>query len=374
MSKQVTLSKVYGVPVEKVAMAPEGGSVVMRGFFTSDAVDMTGDTITRSATKKAIGTYRRWANLRLMHQPMPVGKVLRIGEEDGLAWNELELEVIDPQAIFMVERGLVTALSVGILVNMDAVEINKDTGGFIINDYLMAEISLVDHPANYDAALSYGKGSSIELDPVIRARLAHEGKIALKSIFAITEEKTMPDTEITPLEEATPAQAELPIEKDLPVEEPVAEDVPDTVVAEADSQASEALVHIDTSAFEKAIEARMVEFIKEISDKIEKAIAPPAVEEAPSAVEEAPSADEAELRLKNIEDRLTAALAENEKLVAQNDELTKRLQEPAERTNEITSVDLPSESAETEEAGPLKKALNAYFNSGQPNVIIQARK
>lgn len=151
-STSTQLSKSFGVLLNKEMRKQSDGTLLIRGYFTSDNKDEAGDIITRSATERAIPKYRQWGNIRLMHLPRPVAKVVKIGSEDGLEWNEVEIKVIDPEAVFMVENGLLTALSVGIMIKYDDIDFLED-GGWVINDYQFAEISLVDHPANYDAHL-----------------------------------------------------------------------------------------------------------------------------------------------------------------------------------------------------------------------------
>src|SRR5512138_2553746 len=120
--------KVIGVPLQKSITKTEQGFLIVRGYFTSDNKDEVGDIITRSATERAIPKYRQWGNIRYMHGPEPVGRVLRIGVEDGLDWNEVEICVIDPKAAFQVENGLLKALSVGILFTMKDVDFLEDGG------------------------------------------------------------------------------------------------------------------------------------------------------------------------------------------------------------------------------------------------------
>lgn len=146
------LTKIIGVPLSKDFSKSDDGFLVTRGYFTSDNKDEFGDIITRSATERALDAYRQWGNIRYMHQPRPVGKITGIGTADGLEWNEVEIKVIDKDAAFEVEQGLLKALSIGALIKFEDVEFLED-GGLLINDYQLAEISLVDHPANYDAAL-----------------------------------------------------------------------------------------------------------------------------------------------------------------------------------------------------------------------------
>lgn len=144
----------------------DGKRLSVRGYFTSDQKDAVGDIITKDATIKAIPDYKQWGNIRYMHQPKPVGVVRAIGEEDGLEWNEVVFDITKQDVIEDVENGLLKALSVGILVDWKDINELQD-GGWVINNYKLAEISLVDHPANYDArlkgmqgqdALSYVKG------------------------------------------------------------------------------------------------------------------------------------------------------------------------------------------------------------------------
>ena len=151
----VSARKIIALPISKEMEKTDNG-LLIRGFFTSDNRDEVGDIITRNATERAVPKYRQWGNIRYMHQPRPVGKVTRIGSDDGLEWNEVEFLVVDPGAIFEVENGLLKALSIGAMIRFEDIEFLED-GGWIINDYSLAEISLVDHPANYDATLNLGE-------------------------------------------------------------------------------------------------------------------------------------------------------------------------------------------------------------------------
>jgi len=171
-----TLTKVIGLPLEKSISRSEGGNVRVVGKFTSDNVDEWGDIITREATEGAVDEYRQWANIRYMHQPRPVGKAIKIGAADGLEWNEVEIEVIDEQAAKEVEAGLLSALSVGIVFGWDDFE-QLEEGGWKINAYKLAEISLVDHPANYDAKLDLAATPS----KVLEAMHTDGLQVAIKS-------------------------------------------------------------------------------------------------------------------------------------------------------------------------------------------------
>lgn len=191
------------------------GTLFVRGLYTSDNVDEVGDVITKAATERALPKYRQWGNVRLQHTEKPVAKVRRIGVEDGLAWNEAEIEVIDPEAIFMVENGLLVALSVGILVSKE--DCSFDTKGcMVINDYTLAEISLVDHPANYDARLqpvSNGLRDLVRQYGMTAVALSMQTLIETPSEVIMSEEKALTPAEEVEVVVETPA-----IEKELPVE------------------------------------------------------------------------------------------------------------------------------------------------------------
>jgi hypothetical protein len=217
-------TKVFGIPLSKEITHSEDGHPLVRGKFTSDQKDMLGDIITKDATENAIGAYRQWGNIRYMHQPRPVGKVSRIGSDDDLDWNEVEIKVLDPDAAFQVENGLLSALSVGISFGWDDFEL-LDDGGWQINSYTLAEISLVDHPANYDAKLDLAalpedfrdKARSEGVYSAVRSLSLHdaeEDEIAEPEVEgAVIEEKDIETEEAPEAEDEEPTE-----EKDLEVE------------------------------------------------------------------------------------------------------------------------------------------------------------
>ncbi len=353
-------TKVIGIPLAKTMQKQQDGTLIVRGYFTSDHRDEVGDTITRSATERAIPKFRQWGNIRRMHLPDPVGKVLRIGLEDGLEWNEVEIKVIDPKAVFEVENGLLPALSVGILLNLDDIEMMED-GGWMIHNYTLAEISLVDHPANYDARLK-----NLPVDQGLRTLAREYGMDVLARSMA-----NLLDRELAMEEQNT-------VEKDAIETEPV-EKSHETPTEETPVK--------ETPAAEAAAEETLVEAVEKSEE--------PAVEETP-ATEEAPAAED---RLKNLEDgfrslaEAIAALTETvkalaeapkaeeqaegdaegaEKAAAPTDEVledpepVEEVGAPADRKGALPETTLPDGQAQVEKSQPvvdLKQALSKYFAS-----------
>lgn len=247
MNKEQTIrQKHLGVPLEKEIKKAGDGSILVRGYFTSDNIDQVGDLITKEATVAALAAYRQFGNVRLMHQPIPVGKVIRAGEEDGLAWNEVEIKVIDKQAISMVETGLLVALSVGIYFDLSDVTQRSD-GTLVINRYLLAEISLVDHPANYDALLQ------VKTADALRSLVADRGLADVaKSMTTLLEELSMEkEAEVTQVETEEVLE-ETPMEvKETPVED-LLEESPNVDSEEEEIEEPEAEQEDPLEAFQKA--------------------------------------------------------------------------------------------------------------------------
>lgn len=279
--------KVLGVPLSKdFSEKTNRGTLLKRGYFTSDFKDEVGDIITRAATEAAIPSYRKWGNIRYMHQPRPVGKVLRIGAEDGLDWNEIEFEVIDPQTVFEVENGLLNALSVGILVNFDDIDFLED-GGWVINSYKLAEISLVDHPANYDATLK------APVDVALRTLVRNYGfdTVAWQMYTLLGGDKNMDENAIiTEAPEEEQEVTEVEVEEEAPVIEEEKELDP---VVEA-----EEVIEPEEIVGEEPVVA------EEVSEEAEEA------EEEIEEEEEAPAEEEEVEDEKNLLHRILNDIAE----------------------------------------------------------------
>lgn len=128
------------------------------GFASLDNIDRHGDIVTAEASKSAFERFR--GNLREMHQPIAVGKVLSFKQqnfydkETGQSYKGVFVTTyISRGAQDTWEKvldGTLTGFSIGGNVLDASDEYNKDLDKSVrkINDYELYELSLVDNPAN----------------------------------------------------------------------------------------------------------------------------------------------------------------------------------------------------------------------------------
>lgn len=136
---------------------------VVVGYASSERIDGQNDIVDAEALKGALEDYMQWANLREMHQPKAVGKVLSatpisgtIQLKDGTKLvNPLRIiaKIIDEDAWQKVKAGILKGFSIGGKVKNAIVQ--KVNGKEVrrITDLVLNEISLVDRPANPDARI-----------------------------------------------------------------------------------------------------------------------------------------------------------------------------------------------------------------------------
>ena len=141
--------------------APDQRIVV--GYASSERIDGQNDIVDSEALHQALDDYMQWANLREMHQPKAVGKVLqatpvkgKIRLSDGTVLvNPLRIiaKIVDEDAWSKVKSGVLKGFSIGgKVVNAVTQKINgKDIRR--ITGLTLNEISLVDRPANPDARI-----------------------------------------------------------------------------------------------------------------------------------------------------------------------------------------------------------------------------
>jgi len=143
---------------------------IVSGFASLDNIDQHDDIVPIDAATKAFGTFR--GNLREMHQPVAVGKVVSFSQEP---YYDAESDKTY-QGVFVksyislgaedtwqkVLDGTLTGFSIGGVIKDSDTEFNPDVQKSIrtIKDLELHELSLVDNPANQFAnVLSIQKGA-----------------------------------------------------------------------------------------------------------------------------------------------------------------------------------------------------------------------
>ncbi len=177
---------------------------IVSGFATLDNIDKQADIVTPEASVNAFKKFR--GNIREMHQPISVGKMVSFKEEKFFdpetkkMYNGIYVSAyISKGAQDTWEKvldGTLSGFSIGGRMNKwdDAYDEKMDTTVRIIKDYDLVELSLVDNPANQFAnILSVVKAdgansvSGIAVDTVIEnVFYDKEAGIAM-----LSEEETM---------------------------------------------------------------------------------------------------------------------------------------------------------------------------------------
>ena len=134
------------------------------GFATLDNIDQTGDIVTSEASLKAFGSFR--GNIRLMHLPEPVGKVVDyqpavyIDEATGKSYNGIQVTARISKAAdnawIMCNDGTISGFSIGGRVIKTSKQYDESAGTTVnvIEEYALTELSLVDNPANQFANIT----------------------------------------------------------------------------------------------------------------------------------------------------------------------------------------------------------------------------
>jgi hypothetical protein len=144
----------FTMPIAKV----DKENRIVSGFATLDNVDKQGDKVTVDASKKAFERFK--GNLRLMHQPIPAGKVVKFRQdnlfdkETGQTYSGIFVDAYiskGAQNIWeMVLDGTLTSFSIGgnIKDSEEVFDKSSEEKVRVIKDYDLSELSLVDNPAN----------------------------------------------------------------------------------------------------------------------------------------------------------------------------------------------------------------------------------
>lgn len=131
---------------------------IVSGFATLDNIDRQGDIVTAEASQKAFERFR--GNVRLMHQPIPAGKVVNFRQdvffdkENNKQYRGVFVDTYvskGAQDVWeMVLDGTLTGFSIGgAIKDFEKVyDPSSDSTVRVVKDYDLVELSLVDSPAN----------------------------------------------------------------------------------------------------------------------------------------------------------------------------------------------------------------------------------
>jgi len=160
----------FSLPISKIDQERR----IVSGFATTDAVDKQGDIVTAEASREAFSKFRN--NIREMHQPKAVGKMVSFKEDRYFDpdtkkfYNGIYVSAyISKGAQDTWEKvidGTLSGFSIGGKMNKwdDGYDEEVEAKIRIIKDYDLVELSLVDSPANQFAnILSVEKVDGIDI-------------------------------------------------------------------------------------------------------------------------------------------------------------------------------------------------------------------
>jgi len=149
----------FMMPISKVDQEKR----IVSGWATTDSIDKQGDIVSAEASAKAFDKFR--GNVREQHTPLAVGKVVSFKQdkyydkENDKFHNGVFVDVYISKGAqdtwYKINEGILTGFSIGgnIKESEDAYDSDMDQPIRVIKDYELAELSLVDNPANPNANL-----------------------------------------------------------------------------------------------------------------------------------------------------------------------------------------------------------------------------
>ena len=156
------------LPFSKVETEADG-SVVFEAIATSEALDTQNEIVQYEASVKAFGEWteafikatdgQSLGNIRAMHQPIAAGKAIAWSADDRRRQISLTGKVVDADSARKVRERVYTGLSIA-APGPSVTRVTRDLDGRkvgVITDYRLAEVSLVDKPANPEAIVTMVK-------------------------------------------------------------------------------------------------------------------------------------------------------------------------------------------------------------------------
>lgn len=321
----------------QVSIDPNEGDASQRlvvGFATLDNIDQTGDIVTAEASLKAFDSFR--GNIRLMHLPEPVGKVVDyqpavyFDEATGAQYNGIQVTARISKAAdnawIMCQDGTISGFSIGGRITKTSKQYDDKMGKEVnvIEEYVLTELSLVDNPANQHANITAIRKSA---DRVIHEGDEFEIGGDLKKVFEIK------------MEGGHPKVAD--------------KDVKEEVIEKSNDSGSEGEDAEVTPTAEETVVSTSIESVEEIQPEAEAE--KPAEEEEKEeaeATEETPVVDiKAELDqilegfktlLNETSEKLTADFSE--KMQKMNEALEQKVLEVSNRQDKIAETEVAEKS------------------------------
>ncbi len=103
-------------PIAKAART-KNGLMVYGWASAADYLDDQDEIVDPAALREAVEEWKAWRNIRLMHQPEPIGVAplveIRIHPETGREALYLGAHIVDERAIRLVETGVLKGFSLG---------------------------------------------------------------------------------------------------------------------------------------------------------------------------------------------------------------------------------------------------------------------
>jgi hypothetical protein len=135
------------------------------GRATDETPDVDGDVVDYEATRRAVADWAEWRNVREMHGERAVGVAEEIELDDTAKALAIGVRVVDDAAWAKVKAGVYKGFSIG-----GQVRTRRREGDYSrITEYQLAEISLVDRPANPAAKFTLVKREGVPMDEEERA-------------------------------------------------------------------------------------------------------------------------------------------------------------------------------------------------------------
>ena len=154
----------FSIPIEKTEQDPVTGTVYVYGKATSPALDSDEQVVDPEWSAKSIASwFQTGPNIRVMHNAsaMPAGSGVQVEiDRDGDGGHWVKAAVDEPTAKLMVLRKHLRAFSVGIAKPLIVRDTTGKARGGIIKGGEIAEISLVDRPANRDCYVELAKAAA----------------------------------------------------------------------------------------------------------------------------------------------------------------------------------------------------------------------